>query len=126
MNFDEFLQSYIECSLWSSVDSEDNPLDSEYDTEDLAQETLDKMRKDCSKFIESITEKNLVPSYNPPIYTDYTSSQLAGHDFWLTRNRHGAGFWARGLPEGDKLTEIAEQFGECNLYVGDDGKIYQG
>jgi hypothetical protein len=48
-----------------------------------------------------------------------------GHDLWLTRNGHGAGFWDRGLGDvGDKLTAIAKRMGSKSLYVGDDGKIY--
>lgn len=44
----------------------------------------------------------------------------AGHDFWLTRNGHGAGFWDR--PElysqlhADKFTKISEQYGEAHAY----------
>jgi hypothetical protein len=51
---------------------------------------------------------------------------MAGHDFWLTRNGHGAGFWDGDLSEdvGNALTEAAKKFGECHLYVGDDGQIY--
>ena len=50
-----------------------------------------------------------------------------GHDFWLTRNRHGAGFWDRGLGDvGDRLTKAAHAFGESDLYVGDDGNLYVG
>ena len=57
------------------------------------------------------------------IYT-YAES-INGHDFWLTRNRHGAGFWDRGLEfVGINLTDAAHAWGEFNLYVGDDGLIY--
>ena len=49
----------------------------------------------------------------------------AGHDFWLTRNHHGAGFWDRGLGEvGERLTDAAHAYGSSDLYVGDDGKVY--
>lgn len=35
-----------------------------------------------------------------------------GHDFALTRNGHGAGFWDRGYGlHGRKLTELARPFG---------------
>lgn len=49
-----------------------------------------------------------------------------GHDFWLTRNGHGVGFWDRGYDKevGDALTKASESFGEVDLYVGDDGRIY--
>jgi len=50
----------------------------------------------------------------------------AGHDLWLTRNGHGAGFWDRDLGEaGDKLTELSKEMGELTLLQGDgDGKLY--
>lgn len=50
----------------------------------------------------------------------------AGYDFWLTRNGHGAGFWESewGKP-GAILDKAAKAFGEADLYVGDDGLIYQ-
>jgi len=52
--------------------------------------------------------------------------ELFAHDFWLTRNNHGAGFW--DSPEiwgeyGDALTEIAHRQGELCAYV-QDGLIY--
>lgn len=54
-------------------------------------------------------------------HSDAGSAEAAfGHDFYFTRQRHGVGFWDRaneGLPKelGDKLTEIADGFGE--VYV---------
>ena len=48
-----------------------------------------------------------------------------GHDFWLTRNGHGTGFWDRGLDDqGDALTTLCKIFGEQDAYEGDDGLIY--
>lgn len=43
-------------------------------------------------------------------------------DFWLTRNNHGAGFWGGDYVQdglGDSLTIIAEESGECCLWVGE-------
>lgn len=49
----------------------------------------------------------------------------AGHDFWLTRNGHGAGFWDRGLGElGERLTAVAKPYSSAYVYVGGDGKVY--
>jgi len=51
--------------------------------------------------------------------------KLAGYDFWLSRNGHGAGFFDGDWDEvGDKLQAIAAAYGEFNLYVGDDNQIY--
>ncbi len=116
----DFLQAYITSALWSSTDESDDqggePLDLNYSADDLAPETLAKMTADCAKFL---TE-------NAADIGDNVSQ--AGHDFWLTRTRSGVGFWDRDCwpDDGKRLTEAAHGFGEVNLYVGDDGKIYQG
>ena len=56
-----------------------------------------------------------------------TGWEFAGHDFWLTRAGHGAGFWDGDLPKelGDRLTEAAGKAGNREPYIGDDGSIYQ-
>jgi hypothetical protein len=48
------------------------------------------------------------------------------HDFILTRNHHGAGFWDGDWhePWASKLTTLAHSFGELSCYIGDDGAIY--
>jgi hypothetical protein len=48
------------------------------------------------------------------------------HDWALTLNRHGAGFWDGGWAEpwGQRLTDLAHASGEISLYLGDDGLIY--
>jgi hypothetical protein len=41
--------------------------------------------------------------------------QHAGHDFWLTRNGHGAGFWDRGMGMlGDELTAACKPYGSAD------------
>lgn len=42
---------------------------------------------------------------------------LAGHDFWLTRNGHGTGFWDRPEMYGcyaERFTKVSENFGEVS------------
>ena len=48
------------------------------------------------------------------------------YDFWLTRNRHGAGFWDGDYEEGvgKVLTDIAHAFGEVSTSEGDDHLLY--
>ena len=42
----------------------------------------------------------------------WCSAELAGHDFALTRNGHGTGFWDRGLGAiGDMLTDACKPYG---------------
>jgi hypothetical protein len=59
-----------------------------------------------------------LPDSHRPAY-DYDEA-CAGRDFWFTRCGHGVGFWDRDLGDvGDKLTEIAETFGNRDASFGD-------
>jgi hypothetical protein len=111
------LDAYIECAMWSSTGDDGESLDALYGPDDLAPETLESMKGDVEDFLALIDREGIDRSW-------WSDEQL-GHDFWLTRNRHGAGFWDRsqGGP-GDKLTALAHSYGESNLYVGDDGLVY--
>jgi len=113
---DNFTRGYITCALWSSIDDDGIPLDDSMSVDDIAPASLERMQADCAKF-QRDNEHLLVQSSRPDDYK--------GHDFWLTRNRHGVGFWDRGDEElGEALTRAAHSFGEHSLYVGDDGLIH--
>jgi len=88
----------------------------------IAPEALESIKADCQKFQRD--NDDLLEWSACYDNGDYEDSQ-AGHDFWLTRNKHGAGFWDRGLGEiGEKLTEAAQSCGEKHVYLGDDNLIY--
>jgi hypothetical protein len=115
---DEFTDAYIEAALWSSTDESTEsggcPMDDNYGPEDIAQETLEKMVADCKAF-------------QGANWDDIKSDpKQAGHDFWLTRNGHGAGFWDGDWPDavGKRLTQDSKAYGSFNLYVGDDNLIH--
>ncbi len=115
---DAFTEAYIECALWSSSETDikgrDFSLYDYYNMEDISNETLTKMIEDCFIFQEKCGE----------LIND--NSAGAGHDFWLSRNGHGANFLDGDYtPEvAEKLMEVSDDFGEYNLYVGDDDLIY--
>lgn len=113
-----FFDAYVECALWSSTDESTEsggyPMDDNYGPDDIAPETLEEMRRECADFIDLAEMET----------RDNWTAEQAGHDFWLTRNGHGAGFWDRGEPDGDELTKHAKTFGSYDLYVGDDGTVY--
>jgi hypothetical protein len=121
----KFFHAYVMCALWSSTDNADEsggePLDANYGSADIAEEAQAKMRADCDAFVDANARD--LRRYVEAMGWD--GEARAGHDFWLTRNRHGAGFWDRGLGElGNRLTDASHAFGECDLYVGDDGRLY--
>lgn len=111
-------QHYLIAALWSSTDNTDEqggePLDTNYTIDDCAPETIDRAERECLALLGT--------------YSDVIGDRLqqAGHDFWLTRNHHGAGFWDGDWPNdiGIILTNAAHAFPEVDLYVGDDSKLY--
>jgi len=115
---DLFTNAYIEAALWSSLDESDDsgghPLDDNYGPDDIAEETLARIFDDCKAFQRD--------------HADDIGGELerAGHDFWLTRNGHGAGFWDGDWDDdiGQRLTDASDVYGSVDLYVGDDGRIY--
>lgn len=112
---DVFTRGYIECALWSSTDEAGEALDALHSIDDISADCLAEMIGDCADFQISFAE----------LLSQAGNAAQNGHDFWLTRNRHGAGFWDRGYGDaGQKLTEMTHPYGEVNLYVGDDGLIH--
>ena len=111
---DTFTRAYIEAALWSSSDDTDRPLDERFGREDIHASTLLTMIGDCAAFQRDHAD----------LLADIEPAQ-AGHDFWLTRNGHGAGFWDRDLGEvGEQLTKASDQYPAIDLYVGDDGLVH--
>lgn len=137
INLDKMLGGYRECAEWADCGP-----DHETNGHDWSAELDARMRRDCEAFIAACGETLL--GALAELAPDYSDERF-GHDFWLTRNGHGAGYWDReelepklghvshalgdmagkaGLTLGVLLTNCAEQAGQCELYVGDDGMVY--
>lgn len=120
-DLDDFTRGYLECALWSSTDSAEKALDERYDVTDFNEYALQKIIQDCKAF----QENNSVP-----LSVCGQSLAYSGHDYWLTRNHHGAGFWDRDAktPEQEEAFELlhkaSKKAGESAIYEGDDGKLY--
>lgn len=113
--------AYIKCALWSS----------DLMGHEIDPDTLKQMRIDASRFYAACNHLFLTPDAPCAEYWDGATisdrqSAMAGHDLWLTRCGHGAGFWDGDWPEpqATQLTELAEALGNVDLYLGDDGKVY--
>lgn len=111
--FELFLKGYTDQALVS------------YDADDLSREASRAMREQCMTFWsengrEFCTEENLRLSLA------CSAEERAGRDFYLTRNDAGAGFGDEDWEETVDLLlrAVANMFGESELYMGDDGKLY--
>lgn len=92
------LEAYIKTARWASGD------DGEYDVDAfMGADYRIKLTSELSKFWD--IAKNLFTR-------EEIDNGAIEHDFFLTRNGHGAGFWDGNYECGDELTAIAEGFGE--------------
>jgi hypothetical protein len=113
----EVLGGYLKAALWASTDDNGEPLDRNYHTGDIDASSRNKAINDIENFIAVVDRK--IGINNIQLNSKF------GTDFWLTRNRHGAGFWDGGYGTyGKILTDLAQKFSEINAYVGDDFNIY--
>lgn len=123
IELDEWQVQYITTALWSSTDEsrEDggDPMDDNYGIDDLAPSARLAMAADCDRFRALAGE----------MLDEHDDLTRAAHDFWLTRNGHGAGFGDGDWPKhGDALSAMVgwrTDFPEVHLYIGDDGMVYQ-
>jgi hypothetical protein len=133
MDIDQELQQYIATALWSTnADYLDLPgyLEDHFGPEDIAPEALASMRADLANFLNHANSRAL------GYWVSVLGDGQIGHDFWLTRNRHGAGFWDRfahagagrafGVAGQYSITAMVEYPGEESRAVTFTGSVYGG
>jgi hypothetical protein len=107
--------AYVLTMLWSETDDSGEPLNRKYSVADITEDAYHTMISGVDAFVRANWSdvRNFDPKY-------------VGHDFALTRNGHGAGFWDGDYPEpaAGCLTAASHECGEQSLYVGDDGRLH--
>ena len=124
MSFASFFEAYLEACLFYETGEDGEPLDERFSVDDIAVEAEAVIRVDCEIFYELMRDKWRGQYCGEPEPVD--EDRIAGVDFYLTRNEHGAGFWDGDWREdaGEALTAAAERMGRQELYVGDDGRVW--
>lgn len=123
MSLKAFIAAFFEAALWSSTDNSNeqggDPLDMNYSVGDIDPRAIEALSEECAMFYAA---HELLFEHESG---ERSADEMAGHNFWFTRNRHGCGFWDGDYPEhGDFLTEASNKYREVDLYVGDDGIVY--
>lgn len=113
ITIDAFTGAYLTAALWTS---DPEPRSGEYQESDwwnidaIDPACLKRQIEECQDFQQAQAE-DLARAGTP---------EQNGHDFWLTRNHHGAGFWDRGYGEvGKRLTKASHVYGEVNVFGPD-------
>lgn len=114
-HLDDFLRGYVVAMLWANA----------YDTE--TGEPIEDMtyayHTPGNWWTDTPVElDDAIAFYNnesPRLWeTGQRDFSQHGHDFALTRNHHGAGFWDRGYGAlGDTLTAAAYAYGESSVGI---------
>lgn len=115
------VDGYLECGLWSTTicggESDMEPMDDHYDIDDCA--NRDDVERQIGEFVLDVFDDFLAYIADLEFQGSTRESACAtfGHDFLLTRDRHGAGFWDRGLGIlGDRLTQASHPYGDSEFY----------
>jgi hypothetical protein len=117
-NFEAFLLGFFEAIDFTDITNPDNE---ELNDKQLSLETTRDLTADCRSFLARCYFYIMEEHGN-----NKGNFSQAGHDFWFTRCGHGAGFWDGDWKKyGDLLTRLSENYGNVELYAGDDGKIYR-
>lgn len=117
-----FLAAYLETAMWADRD-EEWPEDA-----DFAPEAREAMRDEAGRWFDRHKEAlaAAIATGNVKCGPDLDAWGHAGHDLWLTRNGHGAGYWDGDWPEpwAETLTNAAKEVGGRGLYLSDDGAVW--
>ena len=112
LNIDQIVSSYLETALWSTEEQE-NGLEGK-SIADVDKMSVQGAKKDVIDFLRQ------AETQAPDELQSYDAKAL-GHNLWLSRNGHGAGFFDEN---NDKLQDIARNMKGVDMYLGDDGKVY--
>lgn len=117
-----FIESYIQCALWSSVYTDNDGMGHYMDdgVHDLSFCAFGKLDKIASSFFDN--NRALIIDFINSINSTYDN---AGHLLWLSTNGHGSGYFDYSdNVYAIQLNVLCSNSNPMDLYIGDDGLIY--
>lgn len=127
IDVDVALRAYVACALGTTTHTPHRPDGSEGDPvplEDIQADvdpaSKEKAREEIADFIG-----HALDTVGPYAFDDGSDEQI-GHDFFLDRCGHGAGFWDGDWAHGEALSAVCQGCGEVWPYlscdIDDDGE----
>lgn len=112
INIKAFVESYLVTAAWIACDLSE--------CTKFKREAIKQATSDCELFMGKC-EKELGYDKAYELLNMWGSdlTYVSAHDFYLTRNNYGSGFWDKKIFYGeyaDKLTEIAKSMGQSNAH----------
>ena len=117
---ERLLSGYVDTALWAGSDENGHSLERNHDARDIEADAWLELLEDIRSFALEVGE------IGGGMVGTVASAERVGHDFYLTRNRHGAGFWDGDYPDelGRRLTDAAHVYGTSELMPAGDGTLY--
>lgn len=117
---DDFLRGYLACAVWAAPEDEDGrQLDEDFTPQDVKGEELADAAEDCASFCAD-------NAADLETFSEREGAEQAGHCFYLSRNRHGAGFLDYNSAAASRLQKAARVWGTRELFHDGDGRLYWG
>ena len=126
----KIMNSYLVCAIWTEEERLGDENNSEYSDE------IKKLIPEADLNIHNFSDDSKIKAYQDiKLFLEYAGDAVndideeqLGHDIWLSRNHHGAGFFDRGYDNDIEkiLMDSAHKLGEIDIYLGDDGILYFG
>lgn len=129
MNYSASLQQLAKTLLWCSI-YDDESLDKDYSINQIDSACLVKLESEFQEFVAAsiiaVKDKRGYCADLSRYFLGMTDRFQLEHDYILTRNHHGAGFWDGDWDKsvGEILTTVAHLHSEIEAYVGDDNFVY--
>lgn len=130
---EDVLKGALEAALWTGLRWNHESQETESDDlrrpmAEVPEHIVTALREDVQMFLRDQAHEivKAMPLYAAHLaQADWTVGEQIGHDFTLTRNHEGAGFWDRGLGEvGDLLTAACRPFGTWQIEADDEGDLW--
>lgn len=118
---DEMSKGYLEAAEWIGLveDADRDALEQSVAAR-WSDDSLREAREDCEAF--GAHAQSECPQEWERYVEEHGLAQ-AGHDFYLSRNGHGAGFFDRGRGRGyPGLQRVAETFGSAYVWYDDESE----
>lgn len=96
-NLQEIVLHYLVAALWTNED--EKGIAGLSAVCDIDPKSKADAEVHCRRFLKEAS----------PLLTEEWTNEQIGHDIWLTRGGHGAGFWDRDLPNAKEISEICSK-----------------
>lgn len=125
-SLDLFTRGYVEAMFFADVREEELP---DASVSDLSADARKQIVDECALFQQRY-EDDLTEAYDSGRIDDDDEKrnydeEMAGRDFWYTRQGHGVGYWCRDLGDiGDTLAKHCSGWRALDLYKSKNGQIH--